>query len=160
MEVVDSQADCENPPAGLIARAVALTIARERAGAEWRVTVLLATEERMRQLNRDHGGEDAATDVLSFNHTEGWRQGALPRADAAPPGLDEGYLGDIALCIAIARRQAADVGRTLEQELALLTVHGTLHLLGYDHAEEGEKRAMFARTDAILDELLRTGGAA
>ena len=158
--MIDGQSDCENPPADLIARAVALTIARERAGAEWRVTVLLTTEERMRQLNRDHGGDDAATDVLSFNHTEGWHQGALERDASARPGLDEGYLGDIALCVAIARRQAAEVGRTLEQELALLTVHGTLHLLGYDHAEEREKRDMFARTDAILDELLRNGSAA
>ena len=64
--------------------------------------------------------------------------------------LIDAYLGDILIALPFTRRQAAELNRPLAAELRLLTVHGVLHLLGYDHAEEAEEAAMWAKQDAIL----------
>ena len=114
---------------------------RERRTGD--VTVLVTTEERIRALNDSFRHKDAVTDVLTFPAWEG-------EALTAPP---DGYLGDIAICLARAREQAEAYGHSLMRELAFLAVHGTLHLLGYDHMEAGEEREMFARQDEILTEM-------
>ena len=91
-------------------------------------------------LNARHLGVDAATDVLAF--------------PIDPPGADPGgaprILGDIVVCPDVAAEQAAADRRPLRDELDLLVVHGILHLLGHDHAEAGERDAMFALTDRLL----------
>ena len=106
------------------------------------VTVLLTDDDTLRDLNRQFAGEDKVTDVLAFGSGSGF------------PG-DEGdaaTLGDIAISIPQARRQAAAVGHSGDREIAILTAHGVLHLLGYDHAEPDEEREMFGITHAILGE--------
>ena len=86
-------------------------------------------DERMRLLNRDFRGKDKPTDVLSF----GW--------DDLTNGGDEAYLGDIVISVETARRQAERRRSTLDNELRVLTLHGFLHLLGYDHeTDDGEMR--------------------
>ena len=87
------------------------------------------------------------TDVMSFPMDE-LEPGGRP--DAPEPGPS--MLGDIVLCPQFAADQAAKVGHTLGQELALLTVHGVLHLLGYDHAEPDEEKEMFALQRQLLEE--------
>ncbi len=88
------------------------------------------------------------TDVMSFPMDE-LEPGGRP--DAPEPGPS--MLGDIVLCPEFAAKQAAEAGHTLGQELALLTVHGVLHLLGYDHAEpDEEKKEMFALQRQLLEE--------
>ncbi len=87
------------------------------------------------------------TDVMSFPMDE-LEPGGRP--DAPEPGPE--MLGDIVLCPEFAATQAADAGHTLGQELALLTVHGVLHLLGYDHAEPDEEKEMFALQRQLLEE--------
>ncbi|MGE2733226.1 rRNA maturation RNase YbeY [Mycolicibacterium vaccae] len=87
------------------------------------------------------------TDVMSFPMDE-LEPGGRP--DAPEPGPS--MLGDIVLCPEFAAKQAADAGHTLGQELALLTVHGVLHLLGYDHAEPDEEKEMFALQRELLAE--------
>lgn len=84
------------------------------------VTLLLATDRTLRTLNRRHRGLDRATDVLSF-----------PAAGTLEPGV--AHLGEIAVSLATAARQARRAGWPLESELTLLVTHGFLHLLGYDH---------------------------
>jgi probable rRNA maturation factor len=71
---------------------------------------------------------------------------------SAPAGEDPqpGVLGDIVLCPMVAGAQAPEAGRSLDEELQFLTTHGTLHLIGYDHATQGEYDAMFALQDALL----------
>lgn len=86
------------------------------------------------------------TDVMSFPMDEIEPGG---RPDAAEPGPS--MLGDIVLCPEFAAKQAADAGHTLGQELALLTVHGVLHLLGYDHSEPDEEKEMFALQRELLE---------
>ena len=87
------------------------------------------------------------TDVMSFPMDE-LEPGGRP--DAAEPGPS--MLGDIVLCPQFAADQAKTAGHDLEHELALLTVHGVLHLLGYDHAEPDEEKEMFALQRQLLDE--------
>ncbi len=105
------------------------------------LTVLLTDDEYVRQLNRQYRGEDAATDVLSFP------------AGEAMPGGDAAYLGDIAIAVPTAERQAAAKGHTPLAELQLLAIHGALHLLGYDHLDAAQKAAMWAAQAAILAKL-------
>ena len=87
------------------------------------------------------------TDVMSFPMDE-LEPGGRP--DSPEPGPS--MLGDIVLCPQFAAEQAAAAGHSLGQELALLTVHGVLHLLGYDHAEPDEEREMFALQRQLLEE--------
>jgi probable rRNA maturation factor len=87
------------------------------------------------------------TDVMSFPMDE-LEPGGRPDAPEPGPAL----LGDIALCPEFAATQAAAAGHSLGQELALLTVHGVLHLLGYDHAEPDEEKEMFTLQGQLLEE--------
>jgi probable rRNA maturation factor len=126
-----------------LARVVAATLQAEgRPAAE--VTVVVTDDETVRALNRQFLGEDSPTDVLSFPTAGETAPGFVTAPEAAT------YLGDIVIAFPFARQQAAGLGRTLAEELRLLTVHGTLHLLGYDHAEPEEEAVMWARQDAIL----------
>jgi probable rRNA maturation factor len=119
------------------------------------VTVLLSDDTRVRNLNREFNGEDSITDVLSFNETPGWHNGVPP---AESPGAEfflgpgsEPRLGDIVISLPQVRKQAEEHGVLVEKELAMLVIHGVLHLLGYDHAGAEEERVMFGKTERILE---------
>ena len=114
------------------------------------VTVLLTDDARLRQLNRDFAGDDHTTDVLSF---EAQRDDGFPLADFE--GIVDS-IGDIAISVAQTERQAGEKGVPFERELAMLAIHGTLHLLGYDHASPAEERVMFGKTDEALGEIFET----
>lgn len=107
-------------------------------------TLVLTDDEGIRALNRDFLGRDAPTDVLAFSARED-----ADSAFVAAPEMG-GYLGDVIVSYPRAAAQAEAHGHPLEEELHLLVVHGMLHLLGYDHAGEEEKAAMWARQAAIL----------
>jgi len=109
------------------------------------LTIRIAGDDLLQQLNRDHRGIDEPTDVLSFPATD----------DDDFPDLEEddeesGYLGDIAISLAAAGRNAAVTGTPLERELRHLVTHGVLHLLGYDHESDDDTAAMRAREVALL----------
>lgn len=122
-----------------LTRAAEATLAREGKG-DAALTILLTTGEQVHKLNRDFLGEDKTTDVLSFP------------AGEAMPGMED-YLGDVAIAIPVAQAQAEAGGHSLLDELALLTIHGVLHLLGYDHVAPEEQQAMWQVQDALLAEL-------
>ncbi len=107
------------------------------------LTVVLTSDAQVQQLNRDYRGLDEPTDVLSFSAQE-----ATPGFIAAPETAN--YLGDVIIAFPYAAAQAAAQGRTTAAELALLAVHGVLHLLGYDHATPAEEQVMWAKQAAIL----------
>ena len=102
------------------------------------LTILLTDDDTLRNLNRTYRGIDKTTDVLSFT------DGEAPTPDAPI------YLGDLAISLPQAARQAVQGGHSVSAELQLLTVHGVLHLLGYDHATPDEKAAMWQAQAAIL----------
>jgi probable rRNA maturation factor len=107
------------------------------------LSISLVDEEEMSSLHMQWLNESGPTDVLSFPMDE-----IKPNSSTDGPGL----LGDIVLCPNYAKKQAKDVGHSLQDELEILFVHGVLHLLGFDHRENAEKAAMFSRQDEILRE--------
>ncbi len=109
------------------------------------LSILLVDSAYMADLNHRWMGGDGPTDVLAFPMEEGSIDRG-PVDDTGEPTL----LGDIVLCPEVARRQAATAGHSMGDELELLTVHGALHLLGYDHAEPEEEREMFALQNRLL----------
>jgi probable rRNA maturation factor len=110
------------------------------------VGVVVTGDAVVRDLNRRYRGEDAPTDVLSFAFDESVSEFVLPPGE--PPRL-----GEVVISLPAARRQAKRAGHSLEREMALLAVHGLLHLLGYDHATDEEQRVMWSRQDALLTSL-------
>ena len=123
----------------LIRHMVEAALSSEHASGD--ACVLVTDAEEIQRLNASYRGIDRVTDVLTFPAWEG---------DAILCPLD-GYLGDIAICFERAQEQAEEYGHSLERELAFLSVHGALHLLGYDHMEPEDERNMFRRQTEILD---------
>jgi probable rRNA maturation factor len=102
-------------------------------------------EDTIAQLNQQWMEKEGPTDVLAFP------------MDELRPGLvtedpEEGVLGDLVLCPSVAERQGETAGHGTSAEIELLTVHGILHLLGYDHAEPDEHKEMFGLQDQLLGE--------
>ena len=113
------------------------------------ISVSFVAKEEIRALNADSRGVDAVTDVLSFPLEE-FSEGLPPDYRPAFTPLP---LGDIVLCPARAREQAKDYGHSLRREIAFLTVHSLLHLLGYDHMTPQDETKMCERQEAALREL-------
>ncbi|WP_425061379.1 Endoribonuclease YbeY [Sporomusa carbonis] len=113
------------------------------------VSVVLADDEYIHQLNRQYRGKDTPTDVLSFAMNEYCADDHEPDIADAPEDI-EILLGDIVMSLETAARQAEEFGHSLERELAYLTVHGMLHLLGYDHENETERVEMRQEEEYIL----------
>ena len=136
----------------LIERAVAAALQAEGVAGPIELSVLVADDAELHRLNRDYRGVDAPTDVLSFADEEdagAQAQHAFVRPPDAPR-----YLGDLAISYERVVVQAEEYGHSRERELAYLTVHGILHLLGYDH-ERGpaDAAAMRAREEAIMQQI-------
>jgi probable rRNA maturation factor len=115
---------------------------REAVGPPAEVSVVITSDEQVRELNARYRGIDAPTDVLSFGLDD-------DPAFASPPGSAR-QLGEVIISFPTAQRQASDAGHGIDDELAHLLVHGLLHLLGYDHERAGDARAMRAREEALL----------
>jgi probable rRNA maturation factor len=115
------------------------------------LSVVMVDEPAMEQLHRQWMDEPGPTDVLSFPMDE-----LRPGADGqdSRPGL----LGDVVVCPQVAARQAQTAGHSTGEEMLLLTTHGILHLLGYDHAESAEEKEMFELQRTLLLTFLSTRG--
>ncbi|ABK52563.1 protein of unknown function UPF0054 [Acidothermus cellulolyticus 11B] len=111
------------------------------------LSILLVDEGEMAVLHERWMDEPGPTDVLSFPMDE-LRPGRLDVE--IDPDAEPAVLGDVVLCPAVAKQQARHAGHSTQDELELLTVHGILHLLGYDHAEEDAEREMFALQSELL----------
>ena len=116
-----------------------------RIHAQAELSVVLVDTAAMEQLHVQYMDEPGPTDVLSFPMDE-----LRPTSDGEEP--TPGLLGDVVLCPEVAQAQAAKAGHSTEDELHLLTTHGILHLLGYDHAEPDEEREMFGLQNRLLTE--------
>ncbi|MGO4703372.1 rRNA maturation RNase YbeY [Dyella sp. 2RAB6] len=113
----------------------ALRGAKRRKATELSIRIVDAKEGRA--LNRDYRGKDYATNVLSF-------------PAELPPGVTLPLIGDLAICAPVVAREAAEQGKAPRDHWAHMTVHGVLHLLGYDHLEDTEAEAMEALETRIL----------
>ena len=122
-------------------------IAKMKVNPSAELSMVLLDTDAMADLHMRWMDLPGPTDVMSFPMDE-LEPGGRP--DAPDPGPS--MLGDIVLCPQFAEKQAAAAGHSLGQELALLTVHGVLHLLGYDHAEPDEEKEMFGLQRRLLEE--------
>ena len=140
-----------NNSAALIKKAVNMALDAEGVDVPCIVSVMLTDDEGIHRVNNEFRGVDRATDVLSFPMNE-LTPGEFD-AEECERDMDTGavLLGDIVLNLERARAQAAEYGHSYTREVAFLTVHSVLHLLGYDHlTSEEADRDMRARQDAVL----------
>ena len=104
------------------------------------VTVRFTDEDESQSLNSEYRGKDRPTNVLSFPFE-------------APPGIEINLLGDLVICAPVISREAKEQGKQVRDHYAHMTVHGVLHLLGYDHMEDAEAHEMESKEIAILAQL-------
>ncbi len=121
----------------------------EGVAPPYEVSLVFADSNTVQQLNRDYRGVDEATDVLAF--------GMLPQQEdnssfvLPPDGIS--HLGEVIISYPRAVEQADEQGHSVDKELALLIIHGILHLLGYDHEQPEEEAKMRAREKELLEEI-------
>lgn len=124
----------------LIRRAIKATLVSEEFDRPCEVSVTIVDNEEIHAINLEHRGIDRPTDVLSF-----------PMFDEDFDDGEDCVLGDIVISLEKAKEQAESYGHSIEREIAFLTVHSVLHLLGYDHEEgKAEESEMFEKQEAVL----------
>jgi probable rRNA maturation factor len=123
----------------ILERAALAVLAHQATDGD--LSIVLTDDAQLHELNRDYLDIDAPTDVLSFPASE------------TDPETARRYLGDILISVPRATQQARAAGHELEAEVQLLAVHGTLHLLGYDHAEADDKTSMWKAQAEVLERL-------
>ncbi len=135
---------------GWARRIVQTVLKAEGVAPPYEVSLVFTNSETVRRLNRDYRGVDETTDVLAFcmlSQNEADSSFALP-----PDGVTR--LGEVIISYPQAVEQASEQGHSSERELALLIIHGILHLLGYDHEEAEEESKMRARERELLERCL------
>ena len=125
---------------GLLGKVIETVLKQEKMPLDYEVSVSFVTNDEIQELNRDFRGKDSETDVLSF-----------PFEDDFDLGVK--LLGDIVISVEKAASQAEDFGHDLKRELAYLTAHSTLHLLGYDHMNEEEMEIMRSKEKSVMKTL-------
>ncbi len=125
----------------IVQNSVAAALKHENAAGD--INVVLTDDVEIQTLNKNFRNIDATTDVLSFPANEGTQIETIP----------DGSLGDIAISCARAYIQAEEYGHSPEREFAFLAVHGTLHILGYDHLNEEDANKMYALQEIILNDM-------
>ena len=122
------------------------TLVHQALETSMEVALLLTSDETVHRLNKEYRGVDEPTDVLSFGP-----QGA---EDAFPEVPGDGFgLGQVVVSYPQAVQQAREYGHSVKREVAFLTVHGILHLLGYDHEDPVDESRMFVEQEAVLQSL-------
>jgi probable rRNA maturation factor len=130
----------------LLANVLQKAAEMEKTGSA-EVSVTIVTKERIQEINGEYRQKDAVTDVISFAMEE------MGEDETEIIGGEETrFLGDIIICLDVATEQAEEYGHSIEREMGFLAVHGFLHLLGYDHMNEKDEKAMFGRQEEILEQ--------
>ena len=136
-----------------IRRVIRTALAAQGVDFPCEVDVLVTNDAEIRELNREARQVDKSTDVLSFPAFD-LRPGELPGEEDADPGTGRVPLGDMMISMEHVAAQAKEYGHSNRRELGYLVVHSVLHLLGYDHVDEGPMKAqMREREEAILERL-------
>jgi len=152
VELRTEAVDPSKVPESLLGHVAKITLQRISPDICYGVSILVTNDQALRRLNRVFAGYDEVTDVLAFPATVTAGKDGMIEATVNFPAhnAEVPILGDIAIALPRAIRQARNHGHTIERELAMLTAHGILHLFGYDHAKQDERRIMFGETEAIV----------
>lgn len=128
----------------LVSTVTGMVLEEEGYDLDAEISVVFVDDSKIHELNRQYRGVDRPTDVLSFAMLEG----------APMPGEGgELVLGDIVISLETAYRQADEYGHSFEREVAYLAVHGVLHLLGYDHENEEDRKIMREKEEAVMNKV-------
>lgn len=150
-----NRADRSLPLTLHLRKCIAAALEAEHVNVPCEINVLVTDDEGIRAINKAYRQIDKATDVLSFPMFE-LTPGKLPASWESYKDPDTGLvpLGDMAISLERAKQQAAEFGHSARREVGYLTIHSILHLLGYDHVDEGPmKKQMRAAEEAILAEI-------
>ena len=143
---VDLSSELDDPlPTPWLVELAEVAMAAESLPGSTQLSLALVAEERMVELNTEYMGRSEPTDVLAFPIEDFAAGPAVPDPDGPPL-----MLGDVVICPEVVRRNAAGAGVAFEDEMALMVVHGILHLLGRDHEVDEEAEAMEQREREIL----------
>ena len=138
---------------GLIKKCADAVLEFEECDFDAEISVTIVDEAEIKELNAQYRSKDSVTDVLSFPLIEFDEDGEMI-CDDCDFNEENLVLGDIVICAKRAKEQATEYGHTFEREIAFLTVHSMLHLLGYDHEHsEDMEQEMFRRQKEILDKM-------
>ncbi len=145
------------PIGAIVRRCAEKTLSNYNLLESCELDISIVSARTIQRLNKDYRDIDSVTDVLSFPLMD-WT-GCEPRKISSSHAADINpqtgrvMLGDIIICMARAKEQAFDYGHSLEREVCFLTVHGILHLLGFDHTSDVEEHRMLQISESILEEL-------
>ena len=139
------------PVSRIVSECIEATLKAEKIDACCEINVLITNDKGIRAINRASRNIDKATDVLSFpmfqltpgKPPEDWSEYLDPETDVCP-------LGDMAISLERAVSQAREFGHSVRREVGYLTIHSILHLLGYDHLDEGAQKAMMRRREEVI----------
>ncbi|HCN61394.1 MULTISPECIES: rRNA maturation RNase YbeY [Mammaliicoccus] len=144
MDFIDEQQVIDEDTKNQIESLLTFAAKKENITQEAELSISFVDEEEIQAINRDYRDKDKVTDVISFS---------LEEDEPEIEGLDiPRVLGDIIICLEVAKEQADSYNHSLSRELGFLALHGFLHLLGYDHMTEVDEKEMFSRQDEILNE--------
>ena len=151
--ILEAEVEVPEGTQALLEEVITAALAAEGGSLPCEINVLLTDDGGIHQVNLDMRGVDRPTDVLSFPMFD-LRPGERPQPGDEDPETGLVPLGDMCISLERAAAQAAEFGHSVKRELAYLTVHSALHLLGYDHMDEGPmKRQMRLHEEFILDKL-------
>ncbi len=139
------------PAVSWLVRVVERTLVAENVPPNSEVSLVISGQERLQELNRDYRGKDRPTDVLAFSMSE--QKTEEPPFVTAPDQVL--HLGEVLISYPQAVIQAEEHRHPVKKELAILIIHGVLHLLGYDHEKADMKRKMQARETEILSQMAK-----
>lgn len=146
IDIIDNTNKLTNDHINLLRNILTFAYKKENITNDIEVSITIVTNEEIHQLNREYRNIDAPTDVLSFEMNDPYVELDDELSNIPIP------IGDIVISIDKVEEQAKAYNHSFERELAFLTVHGFLHLLGYTHDDENEEKIMFAKQEQILKE--------
>lgn len=151
--ILETEVDCPDDVQQLLERVINAALEAEGVELPCEINVLLTDNEGIHQVNLDMRGVDRPTDVLSFPMFD-LQPGDKPGKEDEDPDTGLVPLGDMCISLERAQAQAEEYGHSVQRELSYLAVHSVLHLLGYDHMDEGPmKKQMRQREEDILGTL-------
>lgn len=148
VEDLRENAEPSDELASLLESTVTHTLEHEQIDTACLVSISIVDAAEIQALNKEHRGIDSVTDVLSFPVVNLLDGSACD--DAGDYYEGRLILGDVVLCADRAKEQAEDFGHSIEREMGYLTCHSVLHLIGYDHEDDGEREIMRAKEEAVM----------